>query len=338
MNLQDLIDEARLQQDDWSLTRTKFGKEEQLEVIGWNGKHGSNRLYILKCIKCSEDRELFGEGYFKSLKGNLVNGQVPCGCAFNPKWSKEQFFVLCSRKAKELSYTFLGFDGEWRGAATKIKMLCEKHGEWSSGTIDALVNGQRGCSPCGDESTREVSMKPYNIMVQSFHESGGFNPATNFWRSERLAKSGYKGYWYMSCPDCGEVGEAFASNLQKGFRPCACSQQRQQEAYINWVVDRNNPIAIKFGVANSSKRRMQQQNSKSMYEVVQYATYKFDKVEACKKAERECRQTLVCGILSKEEMPDGYTETTWVYNLDKIIEIYERSGGVKIEATIREET
>jgi hypothetical protein len=28
-------------------------------------------------------------------------------------------------------------------------------------------------------------------------------------------------------------------------------------------------------------------------------------------------------------MPDGYTETTWVYNLDKIVEIYERNGGLK---------
>ena len=47
--------------------------------------------------------------------------------------------------------------------------------------------------------------------------------------------------------------------------------------------------------------------------------------------QRGCRRELDCGVLSKEEFPDGYTETTWVYNLDKIVEIYERNGGVKID-------
>ena len=35
-NLEDLIDpEYGLQQDEWSLTRPRFGTEGQLEVIGW---------------------------------------------------------------------------------------------------------------------------------------------------------------------------------------------------------------------------------------------------------------------------------------------------------------
>ena len=29
-------------------------------------------------------------------------------------------------------------------------------------------------------------------------------------------------------------------------------------------------------------------------------------------------------------MPDGWTETTYPYNIDKIIEIYEKHGGVRI--------
>lgn len=45
------------------------------------------------------------------------------------------------------------------------------------------------------------------------------------------------------------------------------------------------------------------------------------------KAERECLQELECGVVLKRDMPDGYTETTWYYNLEKIIQIYERNGG-----------
>ena len=90
MNLEDVLDpEYGLQQDDWSLSKPRFGEEGQLEVVGWSGKSWSAKFYILKCNKCSQDSELFGEGYFRSVKSVLVKGQVPCGCSRNPNWSQE---------------------------------------------------------------------------------------------------------------------------------------------------------------------------------------------------------------------------------------------------------
>ena len=87
-------------------------------------------------------------------------------------------------------------------------------------------------------------------------------------------------------------------------------------------------VAIKFGVAKDSVKRTKQQNLKSSYEVSNHQTYEFPTVQQCKKAERECKMELERGVVLKRDMPDGYTETTWVYNLDKIIEIYERNGGI----------
>ena len=89
MNLEDLLLAESLEQDGWSLSRPRYGTEGQLEVIGWSGKKcGDHKFYILRCSKCGQDSELFGEGYFKSLKSNLVRGLVPCGCSNIPKWSK----------------------------------------------------------------------------------------------------------------------------------------------------------------------------------------------------------------------------------------------------------
>ena len=92
-------------------------------------------------------------------------------------------------------------------------------------------------------------------------------------------------------------------------------------------------LAIKFGKTKSLKRRQREQNTKCIYIVNTHCEYKFSNKSDCFKAERECLQELECGVLSREEMPDGYTETTWPFNLDKIIEIYERNGGIKIENT-----
>lgn len=328
MNLADLVDDKGLQQDEWSLTAPAFGEEGQLRVVGWSGKNISAKYYILRCNACSQDIELFGEGYFRSLKSSLIKGQVPCGCSSKPKWSKEQFSTLCQRSADNIDYTFLGFAGEWKGKNTKIKMFCEKHGEWGSTTICNLINRGNGCPRCAEL----LSTKSDDIMVQSFLASGAFHPDTKFWRSDRTNRKGCKVYWHIFCPDCKQPGESFSGGLQRGSRSCACNMHRQQECYINWLVDEyNNSVAIKFGIANNSKQRIKQQDSKCIYTLKQHSVYQFPAVAACKKAERDCKQELECGIVLRRDMQDGYTETTWIYNLEKIIEIYQRNGGVRIE-------
>ena len=100
---------------------------------------------------------------------------------------------------------------------------------------------------------------------------------------------------------------------------------------MNIVVDGGYAVAIKFGISNNSTQRLKQQQCKCTYGITKHSVYKFPDVSSCKKAERECKMELECGVLLKYDMPDGYTETTWVYNLEKIIEIYERNGGIRQE-------
>lgn len=51
---------------------------------------------------------------------------------------------------------------------------------------------------------------------------------------------------------------------------------------------------------------------------------------ACKKAERECKKELETGVVLKRDMPDGWTETTWSYNIGKVVDIYKRNGGLLV--------
>ena len=255
---------------------------------------------------------------------------MPCGCGRSARWSQEQCTVRCSRRAKELGYTFLGFIGEWKGAYTKIKMSCEKHGEWDSGIIHHLINKASGCPGCKADAAREVHIKPTGAMIASIQESGAFHPDTKFWRSERLTSQGHATFWHMYCPECMETGEAVSSSLQEGHRPCACNIHRQQECYINVIYDNENLVAIKFGIARDSKRRIKNQNRQSVYEVLQHQVYTFPSVAACKQAERECKNELECGVVLKRDMPDGYSETTWTSNTGKVIDIYKRNGGVLV--------
>ena len=330
MNLVDLLDDEGLQQDEWSLTAPTFGSNGQLTVIGWSGRNQRHKEYVVHCATCAQDYELFGGGYFKSMRGSLNGGKLPCGCSSAPRWTKEQYSVLCSRKAEELGYTFIGFDGEWKGGYTKIKMLCEKHGEWSTGIVLNLIKSSSGCPSCKADTCSSRSSKSDSVMINSFFESKAFHPDTQFHRSDRSDCRGHKVYWLITCPECGEQGEATSSSLQKGSITCGCSTSQPQEAYVNLIIDNTVPVAIKFGIANKSLERASRLNRSSVYEVVNYTVFKFTDSISCKAAERECKLELDCGILPKQDMPDGYTETTYVYNIDKITEIYKKHGGVEV--------
>jgi hypothetical protein len=128
---------------------------------------------------------------------------------------------------------------------------------------------------------------------------------------------------------CGENARSRSCSLIRGRIPCGCSPQRQKIAYINKILDSSDElIALKFGIATDPSKRVKDQNLHSSFIVENYLTFYFESVESCKKAERECLQELVCGVVLRRDFPDGYTETTWPYNLKRIIEIYERNGGV----------
>lgn len=331
MNLEDVLNEKGLQQDEWSLMSKTFGELDQLYVVGHDGNKGNKKHYILKCVICARDRELFGDGYFKSVKNSLVNlGYIPCGCSSHTKWSEYQYSVLCSRKAEQLGYKFLSFKGKWKASGTRLLLLCKEHGEWGTCTIGHLLNCGSGCPKCSGELIGIRSLKPDELMINSFLKTGLYHPDSKFWRSDKTDSMGHYPYWVMSCPECGGQAETTSSRLQLGRRPCNCNSFDQRECYINWIINENGKvIALKFGIANSSYARAIQQDTKSLYSVVQHAVYKFLSADICKAAEKECRKRIPRKFLSKNQMPDGYTETVAINHLIKLHEIFLEFGGMR---------
>ena len=327
MNLYEILGDKPLQQNKWTLTKPTVGNLSQLEVLGWFDKVGQNKVYLLRCNICTLDPELFGEGYFKTQKDSLKRA-IPCGCAHAPRWSEEQRVVQCTRQSSANGYTFNGFCEDYSGSRTKISQTCPKHGEWRTGTVATLVNDGQGCPKCHFDKITASNYKPDHEMIASFFASGAFHPETVFKRSAKKTKNCNVAYWDVFCPECGSSGTSHHGSLQKGSRPCLCGRMRQTYAYIHTLHDCSEfPIALKFGIARSLKRRLKEQQTKSKFTLKEYGTWQFDSVEECRSAERECKETFVSGVVSKEDMRDGYTETTHLYNLESIIEIYERHGG-----------
>lgn len=338
MNLKDIINpNYGLQQDKWTSHLRVFGNKSQLTVVGFSSDPKlPAKYYIVHCKSCAKDSELFGEGYFKMSKAAIGSGSLPCGCSRNTQWTKEQYSILVTRAAESRNYVFNGFIGDWLGARTRLSITCELHGIWETSRAGDFVNKGTRCRQCAfAKRSNAHKFKPDSEMISSFMDSGAYHPDTRFWRSQRESTQGVKKFWFVECPICRTVRESPCGALQQGVLSCFCSKHRQTEAYINIVTDCGTVLGLKFGICvhGRSKLRCQQQGRESIYNIEQHSVYRFPSIEQCKTSERECKRQLECKVFTREELADGHTETTWVYNLDKIIAIYKANGGVRVDGT-----
>lgn len=130
------------------------------------------------------------------------------------------------------------------------------------------------------------------------------------------------------CPLHGEYSTEVRHYLHSDCGCPQCSNHSQKECYINGIYKENSLIALKFGIAKNSNLRASKQNTYTEYTVKNINVWTFPTVKSCKEAEKFVKSSIICGTLSKDEFKDGYTETTSVDNMPKIISIFELYGGV----------
>lgn len=172
--------------------------------------------------------------------------------------------------------------------------------------------------------------EPEHEKIARFMATGAFHPETLFYKSERKGNGGWK-YWYMLCGECGAMGESEAMDLLKGARSCECPRARQKQSYINIIYnEQDTPVALKFGIANIAGNRVDSQNVVNALKCRQFDVFQFETKMSCLAAEREVKSKVERKFLSKDVFPDGWTETTDIKNLDSIIKIYKKHGGVSI--------
>lgn len=291
---------------------------ETLTVLGWTRMLGCKRKYLIRCSVCAEDQELFADGTFETSKESLDRGYKPCGCGNAYRYTEVQYKILMQRKSQELGVVFNGWTEPFHGGQTKCEMSCEE-GNWTP-TIANFLHRET------IKFNRGKARKDDHEIIKKFFDTGLFHEDTIFSRY-RLYN---KWYWKVECPVCGESGVSQSQHLQRGCRPCACGNYKQKFSYIHGIYDGDNIVAIKFGITRSKDLRIKYQARKTAYEIRSLGVWEYPDKHNCVSAERACLARFVCGILNKEEFGDGWTETTFPFNIVDIIEVYESYGGVKL--------
>ena len=311
-----------------------FGPSNQLEVIGWDGSRiGGNKLYTVKCSICSLDPEMYGNAEYKYTKGHILGGRIPCGCSKSPKLSESQMLLRVKREADRRGFEFKGVHGDFLKAKTRLILSCKTHGEMEPKTYNDFMSG-RGCIECRRDNVSRALKLEDDVLVDRFMQTGSFPDGTIFSRSDKRVPSpryreGYGSFWEVYCPTCKETTVNYVSSLTDGSKSCSCSAENKRFAYIHTISENENVIAIKYGVSTSPAKRLRGQRRLCIFKMDSEGVWEFQKASLCRRAELEVKRTVPSGVISKDSMLDGWSETCTENYRDVIVEIYEKHGGTR---------
>lgn len=293
---------------------TKLSKSDVLDKNGWKP------FWNVFCPICSTDQYVIAglcSGVFLGHRANLIRGWKPCRCSVGYRWSEEQYIY---RINNETSYTFVRWAEDFAANSTKTVVYCATHGGEMEMSVSGLLSGN-GCLTCfGKRKTdihirtakaKQALLKMQGVTFVSIEDKGNKDCLVTY-----------------ACNEHGKQSTVYDALVHAGSGCPECRGKRQREAYINFVYDNTEVVAVKFGIANDHALRIKQQNGKNRLSMETYQVYKFDTTRECKKAEAEVKKLLCCGILTKTDLKDGHTETVKPSDLDNVINIFENNGGI----------
>lgn len=314
------MSKKREKPEDFIGWKSADGKLEVIGIADETGKKG-RKLFKVTCTECSKDSELFPLGYFISDKVNLKAGKKPCGCSKSPKWKPFQYLILTRRIGKDRGFIVHGFAEEFHGQNTKISCTCTEDGHNWCCTINNIINkSTTGCPLCGNKkigaklrhSQDKVDSDCKEICQMEGYKFLGFMGKYTNWLS----------VLEYECPYHG-VHKVTYNNFIRGKRcPCCASYGYNPSKYGSFYVVRwqqKDKKFIKFGITNREVlTRIEEQSDETMfeYELIFSASFTDGNIPLMlEKAIKACPE-IIKTCISKEEFPDGFTETTPEYCLE----------------------
>ena len=208
-----------------------------LTVTGHNGLKSNKKKYTVECSICSEDKEMYPEG-FNSQKSSLVEGKLPCGCAFNPRLDNRQSILNLQRVCDQLPqvenkgrYTVLNVIGK-DGRTTKIFSLtcsvCSKDRElFPEGSITSKkYNITIGKLPCGCAKSPQWTQAQYEIRIKRLldQEGGVFTG----WSGEN---KGGDNKFNWTCKKGHEAKTSITKFINEDSRCITCAKQEVRNGF-----------------------------------------------------------------------------------------------------------
>lgn len=292
-----------------------------------NPRYLGGKLFTRECTRCGKEVK----GFRFSERNN--RGCIDCENlrrkAFKGESKDDETFIERSLPyLKSAGIQFYDLKVYRSDKYVKLAYKCYRCDEVVKGHeySTQVGNIERGGIPCGCGSKTPLTDAWLEHRAKEACNSKGII------FSRLLPVERRRRYVEVSCLIHGARRVGMANLLSPyGNSGCpGCAGRNQRQGYVNVVYDKSTPVALKFGISKNSSKRVAGQNSANLFQMEQSAVYEFKTVKACKDAEKACKEEIKCGVLSARELKDGHTETVSLLDLEKVIAIYERFGGIKV--------
>lgn len=213
-----------------------------------------------------------------------------------------------------------------RDSRNKHQFACECDcGNWCLVTSVNLNETTVGCGCLQQAHWRNASIEKRKLNLEETEkwviENTGYLPICD---NEAAARA----YWTLYCKDHG----VFSANLNLLRRGCVgCPTCRPGKGfkskfkgtlYLNRVYKEGKPICLKFGITNTTvEKRKSVIEFMSDYTVSLETIFTFTNKDGklIRNLESEIKKQFQTKVISKDILPDGYTETLSLEDENKII-------------------
>lgn len=207
----------------------------------------------------------------------------------------------------------------------KFAVRCPLHGIWWT-DFNHHINRGQGCPhpECCWKKISEVKSYTQEDFLEKARKVHGDKydySNTSYGRSFTKIE--------IFCKECVENFTQTAGCHLSGNGCPTCSGRTQKQVYIFGVMDQGNIIALKSGIANDYKTRLNRQNNQSVFDVKLLKLFEFEETSDCRVAEKVCKASLNNHYLNRKEYPDGFMETYPVSDFQKIIDIIKNNNGAE---------
>jgi len=249
-------------------------------VLSYKKVGNKDKLYILECSTCSEDKELWPTGTIKIKKGNLERGYIPCGCSKAPKWTEEQYKIRVKRECDNIGFAFLGWYGIFNGCDTYLDLYNPiSFNRWLTTKIDNLFQGVR--DPClrsinGTNKTR-IPKKVRESQIKNI-----LSKENSVWIGWGEEYSNNESRFWWKCPKGCITLSAIRGFIDSSTRcNCNSSVPNPDEPDFLYVIRFKNENIIKIGRSlqreiRNRHKTIRKESGKSFHLLfLKAATYKF---------------------------------------------------------------
>ncbi|ASU00506.1 hypothetical protein [Aeromonas phage AS-zj] len=280
-----------------------------------------NKIYSVNCSLCSPDIEMYPLG-FRSTKGNLNSGQIPCGCSPTSRKTPEQAKLLVYRIfEKEEKYKFVEYVGEYKNASSKFRYECLEHGIQTT-SYNNFVNNSRRCNDCGH----------VNLGIKR-RESNPEQVVDEICSEREYKFVGFEGGTYLNqntyvlyeCHIHGIQKTSF-SHFKHGVGCPSCSGYGYDKSKSGWFYifeyTKDNDTVYKYGITNRDPDIRSKEHIKGIHNVVSNCVlvkqFEDGNLPLIIESKIKAKYNGVCDWLFS-----GNTETVTKDNLNDILSIVE---------------